>query len=86
MHFEHIDDKRCFRPLIEDVTPPYCEPGAEDYLREKDLRAELHLLFRAHGREGDGEIKCMFISSCLGAWEARPLRDCRSRQAEQQRH
>ena len=66
-YFEHIDDQRCFRPLIEDVASPFSdeEPTAQDYIKEKDLRAELHLLFRAYGWEGDGEIKCMFIAPCF---------------------
>jgi hypothetical protein len=68
--FSHIDDDRCLRPLVEDVTGPFSEPGAEEYRKEKDLRAELHLLFRAHGWEGDGEIKCMFLAPCfLDRWD-----------------
>lgn len=62
VNFEHIDDYRCFRPLIEvfdnleDVVA--CE-------KERQLRSELNKLFLDAGWEGDGEINCIFMPPCF---------------------
>ena len=68
--FQHIDDKRCLRPLSEAVRDPHSDHPdvAEDARKAQQLRTELASLFIEAGWEGDGEINCIFMPPCfLGA-------------------
>jgi 5-methylcytosine-specific restriction endonuclease McrA len=64
IRFEHIDDSRCFQPLrrfCEDI--PLFEEPSEQFVEMMvtEMRRRLTDLFKNHGWEGDGDIKCIFV-------------------------
>jgi hypothetical protein len=64
-HYEHIDDFRCHRPLVEAFEDLIWTDEANPKIpkqREDKLRASLVELFKTAGWEGDGEIGCIFIA------------------------
>jgi hypothetical protein len=65
--YHHIDDYRCFHPLVCDIQDAAFESLApvEKHQREEELRIELANLFRQAGWEGDGTIECFFVPPCF---------------------
>lgn len=66
--YEHIDDYRCFQPLVASLTEWESEDQHPHLTEElESLRSALNKLFLDAGWEGDGIIECTFLAPCFSS-------------------